>query len=162
MELIQCDAGNADWARQLAEELAGDLGDGVVGIYRLAEDDLAMVINIVETKNPEVNAARIELFAAQTVADVFGEMNDASFGFGAGESFAVHDILAADGLNIAGVVVDLDAAEAEVPFVAVDTLADELYERHFIGVEKLKRRKNADRVEASLHTDVDSRQIGEF
>ena len=46
--------------------------------------------------------------------------------------------------------------------MAVNTLADELHERHFVGVEKLERRKNANRIKASLHANIDARKIGEF
>ena len=96
-----------------------------------------MILNIVVAVNPEINAAGIEVFTAEAVAGIFGEMEDACFGFETGEFTAIHNVLAANGFDVARKVVNFNAAKPQVPFMPVDAFADEFYECHFVGVEKL-------------------------
>ena len=81
LELVERDTNNADWARQSGEELAREASDVVVGIKSFFIDKLAMIIAVRKIVSPDIDAACVELFAAEAVADIFGQMNEARFGF---------------------------------------------------------------------------------
>ena len=65
---------------------------------------------VVVAIGPDVDAAGVKLFAAQAVADILGEVKNASFDVFPAEIFTLEDVLAADGFNTKKYVVNLDAA----------------------------------------------------
>lgn len=121
-----------------------------------------MIVAVGKIVSPDIDAARVEALAAETIADIFGEMNEARLGLFSREIATIKDKLAADRFNVTSGGIDLDAAKPAIPFMSVDTLTDELDECHFVGVEELNRRKDSDRIKARLHANIDAWQIGEF
>lgn len=110
LEFVECDANYTHRCWQFSVKLASEARDVAIAIKGLFGDELSVVVAASEIKGPDIDAARIELFAAEAVADIFGKMNEACFGFFARKVAAVEYELAANGLDVASGAIDFDAA----------------------------------------------------
>ena len=96
------------------------------------------------------------VFAAEAKAGVFGEMNNACFDLPMREAARFEDVLAADGFDVARPVVDFEATQALIPFVAINALANHFNQSLFVGIKELKWCIYANGVEPSFHANIDA------
>ena len=96
LDFTKRDANDAEWCRETFKELADDADNVGVGMDRLFEKDVFVERNIVVVYGPEVNSARVEVFATEAQAGIFGKMDGAGFDLFVCEPAGFEDILTAD------------------------------------------------------------------